>query len=173
MNESNFHEKITEIFLNIMKKTNIVESISKLKKLTIGFIFFSSIASVSLFYQSFLISNKNNLILDEINKNKNCLEKRCQYFNLKLDLILEKNNELIDLLKMNNKYLTNFIKDFCKDKNLSLHSNLSIPDIDLEIDNEKNNINKNEDYELLNECFDNIPCNNLKKAVGFNTIFGW
>ena len=31
----------------------------------------------------------------------------------------------------------------------------------------------NEDNELLNECYDNIPCNNSKKVSGLNKLFGW
>lgn len=30
-----------------------------------------------------------------------------------------------------------------------------------------------EDQELLNECYDNFPCNNSKKASGLNKLFGW
>jgi hypothetical protein len=30
-----------------------------------------------------------------------------------------------------------------------------------------------EDEELLNECYDNFPCNNSKKASGLNKLFGW
>ena len=30
-----------------------------------------------------------------------------------------------------------------------------------------------EDEELLNECYDNFPCNNSKKASGLNRLFGW
>ena len=30
-----------------------------------------------------------------------------------------------------------------------------------------------DDDEILNECYDNIPCNNAKKASGLNRLFGW
>jgi hypothetical protein len=30
-----------------------------------------------------------------------------------------------------------------------------------------------DDDEILNECYDNIPCNNSKKASWLNRIFGW
>lgn len=30
-----------------------------------------------------------------------------------------------------------------------------------------------EDQELLNECYDDFPCNNSKKASGLNRLFGW
>jgi hypothetical protein len=39
--------------------------------------------------------------------------------------------------------------------------------------NRKKLIAENSDDELLNECYDNIPCNNIKKATGLNSIFGF
>ena len=33
-------------------------------------------------------------------------------------------------------------------------------------------VNK-EDLELLNECYDNLPCNNSKKITGINKLFNW
>ena len=29
------------------------------------------------------------------------------------------------------------------------------------------------EYELLYECYDNIPCNNSKKVTGINRLFEW
>ena len=40
-----------------------------------------------------------------------------------------------------------------------------------ELDND--DIIDNDDNELLNECYDIIPCNNSKKVSGLNKLFGW
>jgi hypothetical protein len=174
MNENNFHDKISEILYNVIKKTNIFEKINEVKKITIGFIFFTSITSTTLLIKSYYDSYKNNIICNEL-KNKNIFfQKKIYELVYKFDKIIEKNNEIIKLLNNNDNI---FLKDYLNtEKTLNIKSNLS--NVDIVIDctlNEQNehNENNNEDYELLNECYDNIPCNNLKKTSGINRIFGF
>ena len=75
--------------------------------------------------------------------------------NKKIDILIESNNSLIEINKSIME--TNLKQHICGNETI----------------NRKKLIAENSDDELLNECYDNIPCNNIKKATGLNSIFGF
>jgi oligoendopeptidase F len=96
-----------------------------------------------------------------LNLSKNKMEDR---INTKLDKIIETNEKIISLIENNTQLQS------------ALSTEVNCLE-DLKINNiieDSQNVSPLEDYyELLNECYDNIPCNNSKKASGLNRIFGW
>lgn len=176
MTDSNLDEKLSETFLYVLKKINVFEKIAELKNLTRVFVFFTTITTASLVVNTIYHNYKINMKYIEI-KNKMAELEHIQ--NTKIESILNTNSVIqykIEIL--DNKI--NCLLDFNENK---LHN---VNDINPSNDNLKlslihpntitnicaNNIN-NEDDELLSECYDNIPCNNIKKVTGINRLFGW
>ena len=108
---------------------------------------------------------------------------------INLEKLIFENENIINELKKENKNITilnnNIINEF-KDKNINItllnnniinelkQENIKINNILNELNNKnKNTINdftnrniiNDDDSELLNDCYDNIPCNNVKKQM--------
>jgi hypothetical protein len=164
MNKS-INDQINENLALIIKKANIFEKITELKNSTRGFIFFSGFATtffvITSFYNSYLcfkllnkvrmIELSNNSLFQSFKHIEFVLDKKINNLNKKIDLLIESNNSLIE---MNKSYIK---QNICVDETI----------------NHKKIISNTEDDELLNECYDNIPCNNIKKATGLNSLFGF
>jgi len=148
MTETNLEDKITETITLVIKKANIFEKISELKFLTRGMVLFSTVTTTFFILNGIYNNYITNIILQEV-KNKtadieNIMENKIEELNEKLDKLLHINN-----LNKNTSFTTNYVELL-----------------------ENTNTN-NSDDELLNECYDNIPCNNVKKVTGIKQLFNW
>lgn len=148
------NEQISEAFTTVIKKANIFEKISELKNSVRGFIFFSGLATSVLFINVFSnlrckiqnIETMNNVYFQKINDTQINFENTIDKLNKKMDNLIEINKGLMN--ELSSKIERN-------------ETNKTI-----------NTLSGDDDDELLNECYDNIPCNNVKKATGINRIFG-
>jgi hypothetical protein len=144
MSEKNITEKLAESITKLIKKTNTFEKVETMLKCVSLFMFITG--AVSLY---------NSYKLDKIIK-----KKEEDAINAKIDKINAKIDKII--LSIENKIPPN--------NNAILTPPISlIENIAPEIENNK----LYDDDEILNECYDNIPCNNAKKASGLNRLFGW
>ena len=154
MAEKNISEKLAESIKNLIKKTNTFEKIETMLKGVSLFMFITGIVSL---YNSY----KLHKITDCINEIQNKMNDK---INAKLNKIIETNEKIIQLQMQLSSSLYNI--EICK-KQISLTEsveNIEKKTSDVQIYNED---------EILNECYDNIPCNNSKKATGLNRLFGW
>jgi len=154
MAEKNISEKLAESISKLIKKTNTFE---KIETLLNGVSLFMFITGAVTLYNSY----KLHKMTSHLNLSKNKMEDR---INTKLDKIIETNEKIISLIENNTQLQS------------ALSTEVNCLE-DLKINNiieDSQNVSPLEDYyELLNECYDNIPCNNSKKASGLNRIFGW
>jgi hypothetical protein len=97
----------------------------------------------------------NNILSHNLKDIQTSFDDKNNNLNKKIDILIESNNSLIEINKS------------IMETNLKQHICLN------ETINRKKLIAENSDDELLNECYDNIPCNNIKKATGLNSIFGF
>jgi hypothetical protein len=152
MAEKNISEKLAESISKLIKKTNTFEKVETMLK---GVSLFMFITGALTLYNSY----KLHTIIESKSANKNKMEDK---INAKLDKIIETNEKIILLI----------------DKNIQLPMPLSSDEINSckSVDIIEKNVNENQIYdddEILNDCYDNIPCNNSKKASGLNRLFGW
>jgi len=168
MAEKNISEKLAESISKLIKKTNTFEKVETMLK---GVSLFMFITGALTLYNSYklhtiiesksakIIESKSAKIIESKSANKNKMEDK---INAKLDKIIETNEKIILLI----------------DKNIQLPMPLSSDEINSckSVDIIEKNVNENQIYdddEILNDCYDNIPCNNSKKASGLNRLFGW
>jgi hypothetical protein len=181
MTDTFLNDKIYEVFESVLKKTHIFDKISELKRLNKGFIFFSTITSTFLILNSIYINYKLNI---KYCKLKNKFEEIGIIHN-KINEMIEINKNIIFLLKENqkliqsnlNKQNISGVNSTISSESLYYNNNCNSRETIYQITNEENieqNISKiSNDEEFLSECYDNIPCNNIKKVTGFNRLFGW
>ena len=179
MTDTFIHDKMYEIFDSVIKKTHIFDKITELKKLNHGFIFFSTITSTFLILNSLYINYNLNIKYSKL-KNK---AEEINVIHNKLNEMIEINKNIILLVKENQNLIQNNLN---KENLYSINSTISSGSLyynnnfnssetinqTFNEENEENNT-KNSDDELLSECYDNIPCNNIKKVTGINRLFGW
>ena len=144
-------ESFTEAFSNSLKKTNLFDKFVEVKQMCSGLIIFTTITSLTLlFYQSY-----NTCAIESIIDKNYSIANDIHILNKKMEKIIETNERLYEIIIQNNKLSNKFIE------NQLLHTN------NTEIEKES------EDNELLDECYDVLPCNNSKKVTGLNKIFNW
>ena len=154
MAEKNMSEKLAESISKLIKKTNTFEKIETLLNGVSLFIFITGAVTL---YNSY----KLHKITEYANISKNKMDDK---INSKLDKIIETNEKIIHLQM---QLYTSFQNNEVLKTQVSLTED--IEDIKTQII-----VTPLEDYyELANECYDNIPCNNSKKATGLNRLFGW
>ena len=180
MTDQNIYEKISDTITSIiLKKTNIFERLDNIKGLfqisTGVFIITAAITIINYYYikqiepkndeKIELLKDMNKQILKNINDNSATHFKLYQELQTKIDALLEINIELqsknnILLEKYEKKYITTLtsMSDFEKYSNTSTIQN---KDTYNDVDNE-----------LLQECYDVLPCNNITKATSTG-FFGW
>ena len=180
MTDQNISEKISDtITAIILKKTNIFERLDNIKGLfqisTGVFIITAAITIINYYYikqiepkndeKIELFKDMNKQLLKNINDNSDAHFKLYQELQTKIDTLLEltielqsKNNILLE--KYEKKYITTLtsMSDFEKYSNTSTIQN---KDTYNDVDNE-----------LLQECYDVLPCNNITKATSTG-FFGW
>jgi hypothetical protein len=158
MTESNLQDKIAETITLVIKKANIFEKISELKILTRGMVLFSTVTTTFFILNGLHNNYITNITLQEV-KNKtadieNIIENKLEELNKKMDILLHINSVTnLHNLNKNTSFTTNYV-ELLENTNTNTNTN-------------------NSDDELLNECYDNIPCNNIKKATGIKKLFNW
>jgi hypothetical protein len=151
MTEKNISEKLAESISKLIKKTNTFEKVETMLK---GVSLFMFVTGVVTLYNSY----KLHTIIESKSANKNKMEDK---INAKLDKIIETNEKIILLIDKNIQFQKS------SSDNINCCKSVDI----IEINETDNQIY--DDDEILNECYDNIPCNNTKKASGLNRLFGW
>ena len=151
MSERNIPEKLAESITKLIKKTNTFE---KIETLLNGVSLFMFITGAVTLYNSY----KLHKITEYANISKNKMDDK---INAKLDKIIETNEKIIHL----QMGLLNSLQN-----NEVLKPKISLTE---QFETQTNDNKIYDDDEILNECYDNIPCNNSKKSSGLNRIFGW
>jgi cell division protein FtsL len=142
MSDTKINTIIRNSISSIIKKIKIYENVVELKKVSYGFFFVFTFTTGALIINSLY----NSYALYNLHK--------------EIDKIEERYTQIIDLLKFN-KGFNNSISDISYVKEQIIENNQ--PDIEFHIED----IFQDNHEELLNECYDNIPCNNIKKVTGF------
>lgn len=178
----NLTEKITETITNAFKKTKVFEKLGKIEIYIGSFIVVSSIISLTSIYMQYSNMEKIKRLEDKIEGSKNVLKQNIelnQHINLLcyrkivkhikdgIDVSVDTQKKMIEKI-MDVKLLLENSKRELVSETTSMTDFNSVKSID-SIDGWKDNIIKQEnvkemeDDELLNECYDSIPLNNLKK----------
>lgn len=180
MTDQNISEKISDTITSIIiKKTNIFERLDNIKdliKISTGFFIVTATISIINYYyikqidsncdeQVELVKHMNKQLLKNINVYSSSHLKLYRGLQAKIDRLLEidieiQNQNNILLQKHEKKYISTLtsMSDFEKYSNPSTIQN---KDTIEEVDNE-----------LLHECYDILPCNNVTKATSTG-FFGW
>jgi hypothetical protein len=197
MSENNLTDRISETITNTFKKTEIFEKFSNYKFYINSFLIITSIIGTLSIYMNMMnrldIININEDIKANAEENKNILkyhieinDKRnlIEYCSLKSDiltlnkqfvLLLENQekiiNQLCEIKLINNSEENRLSINISKFDSCSINkfSPIKMP---LILDqNNSDNIKEDEYDELLNECYDTMPLNNLKKNTGLSWFF--
>lgn len=190
MSDSNLTDKISETITNVFKKTEVFEKIEKIQFYIGSFIVVSSIIGLTSIYINCYNTDKIKHLEDKIKVTENILKYNIEV-NRKQNQIIY--NKLIEQLKNEvetSSKLINIIKETQPFKPEMISASTSISSFSpLKIvippqnedwinqnDDWVNHIidkkdNSNDDDELINECYDSIPLNNLKKNTGLNWFF--
>ena len=157
---------MVEAFSKAMKKANIFEKAIEIKRMLSGFIILTTIMGTTI-------------IINQIYKRRSItsFESRIDTLDKKIEKLVETNATLYEIIMQNNKLSNKFIE------NQLLHicntNNEEIEREDRKNTEEKETrsneeIGTKEEYdELLDECYDIMPCNNSKKVIGITKIFNW
>ena len=173
MSDSNLVDKISEAFSNTIKKTNVFEKILEVKQMFSGLIIFTTITGVTLLvYQAY-----NNCAIESIIDRTYSIENRVHFLDKKIDKLMETNKKLCEIIIQNNKLSNKFIENqllyICKVNNTEVENFKNNETNNIE-DDIKNIIEDNTNYdEIINDCYDVLPCNNTKNVIGLNRIFNW
>jgi hypothetical protein len=181
MSDSNLTDKISETITNVFKKTQIFEKTEKIKIYINLFMIISSVIGLTSIYINYNNLSKIKILEEKIKQSENVLIYNIE-FNRNQNQIIYK--RLIEQFKIElgiSSKLIDKIKELQHLKPEMLSASTSISSfsplrINLPSENEvwnleKNTINELDDNELINECYDSIPLNNLKKITGLNWLF--
>lgn len=142
MSELKIAEKLADSFVDVFKKTKLFEKIDKIHFYIGSFVLFTSIISITGFAIHYSNTTKINENIQILNNNK---------------------REIID--KINN--LEDKIIKKIESQEIKVKSSLSMDNNQININDQKKNINDTDnDDELINDCYDYIPLNNIKKVTG-------
>jgi hypothetical protein len=150
---------MVEAFTSAIKKANIFEKAIEIKRMLSGFIIITTIMGTTI-------------IINQVYKMQSItiFEKRLSTLERKIEKLVETNSKLYEIIlqnnKLSNKFIENQLLHICKSNNIEVERE----------DAKTMNINAdvaNDDNDLLNECYDIMPCNNSKKVTGLNKIFNW
>ena len=150
---------MVEAFTSAIKKANIFEKAIEIKRMLSGFIIITTIMG-------------STIIINQVYKMQSItiFEKRLSNLEKKIEKLVETNAKLYEIIlqnnKLSNKFIENQLLHICKSNNIEVERE----------DAKTMNINAdlaNDDNDLLNECYDIMPCNNSKKVTGLNRIFNW
>lgn len=197
MTDLNISEKVTEALNNVIKKTKLFEKLDTIQFHVSYFVIFSTIiGATSLSIQYFNtnkinkhnkeLSEKYDLIINKLENNNNYIKDVELKIN-DIKLLLEEQQKILiniynlPLLSINNlKTISSTSSIFSLESHVSSTKNESQYFNNEETNDQKANNketdyniidnNNNNDDELLNDCYDNLPLNNIKKTTGLK---GW
>jgi len=178
---SNLTEKISETITTVFKKTKVFEKIGKIEIYIGSFIVISSIISLTSIYMNYCNMDRIKKLEDKIEGCENILKHNIQINRLENALHHHKiiknikdgttrQEKIIEKIMDMNLLLQNSKRQLIS-QTTSMSALSPFKSID-PIDEWKNNlihqedikyIEDMEDDELMNECYDSIPLNNLKK----------
>lgn len=184
----NLTQKISETITNAFKKTKTFEKIGKIEKYVLSFIIVSSIFTLTGIYMNYSNTDKIKKLEEKIEGSENVLKHNIEVNRIQNSVC---NHTIVKYLKnletisidtyekviqnvMEIKMLLQNSKKEVISRGTSMTSLSQVKSIDYidgwkdnindcENKNEHDSINELEDNELLNECYDSIPLNNLKK----------
>ena len=184
MSDSNLRDKISETIINVFKKTEVFEKIGKIGKMQFyvnSFLIISSIIGLTNIYINYCNIDKIDNLEEKIKESENILKYNIK-INRKQNQIIYNNliNELKNEVELTSK-LFNQIKEskMYKPEMISASTSISsFSPIKIILPPENNDCDNNiimqkeiEDNELLNESYDSIPMNNLKKNTSLIWLF--
>jgi hypothetical protein len=181
---SNLTEKISETITNAFKKTKVFEKIGKIEIYIGSFIVISSIISLTSIYMNYCnmdrikkfedkIEGCENILKHniEINRLKNALHHHKIIKNIKDGITISNDaqEKIIEKIMDMNLLLQNSKRQLISQATsmtaLSPFKSIASNDEWKENVIHGEDIKDMEDDELLNECYDSIPLNNLKKKT--------
>jgi len=183
MSDSNLRDKISETIINVFKKTEVFEKIGKMEKIQFyvnSFLIVSSIIGLTNIYINYCNIDKIENLEEKIKECENNLKCNIK-INRKQNQIIYNNliNELKNEVELTSK-LFNEIKELklYKPEMISASTSIStFSPLKIILPPENNDCDNHimhkeiEDNELLNESYDSIPMNNLKKNTGLIWLF--
>jgi len=155
---------LVEAFSKAMKKANIFEKAIEIKRLISGFIVLTTIIGTTI-------------IINQIYKKQSItsFETRIDTLDKKIEKLVETNATLYEIIMQNNKLSNKFIENqllhICNTNNAEIEREERQEREEKETKEESET--KEEYDELLDECYDVMPCNNSKKVIGISKIFNW
>jgi len=176
MSDLNVLTKLSEQLIDVIKKFNIFEKTVEIKKSAYGIFLFTTIMTVTVIVNGIYTDYKINVLTNEVFD----IENKIIILDKKLDKVLENNKQVYKILEENNVLLKK-----CIENQFLYICNLNNTEVEKFNNELTNNIKedkkekgekeeKKEEYnELLDECYDIIPCNNSKKITGFNKFLNW
>lgn len=190
MSDLNLTDKISETITNIFKKTEVFEKIANIQFYLNSFAVISSIIGITSIYINYCNLDKIKCLEDKIKITENILKYNIK-INRKQSQIIY--NKLIDEVKnqieISSKLISKIIEtQSFKPEMISASTSvtsfsplkITIPvetdnrinqNDDLVNQNDYNNNNIDSDDELIKECYDSIPMNNVKKYTSLNWLF--
>jgi hypothetical protein len=197
MTDSNLSDKITDSINIFFKKPEVFQKTEKIKFYIGTFFIFSSIIGITGILINYSNSNRINKINKNLSKidssikdnvkiNRSIcirtIENRISDFENKIFiLLLDQQKTLNKIEKLLTEIQTLSILDIHKKQTISVSTSTSSINMNLleqnvntekkeeEYEKKEEEYENNEDDELMNECYDVIPLNNLKK----NTLINW
>ena len=190
MSESNLTDKVSEAITNAFKKTKVFEKTDKILICFWTFIISSSIVGLSNIYINYcnskrlknleekIESSENVLKNIEINRKKNamCYNKIIEQLKYNISVSTDMQQILNEKLLEIKELLQNPKKELIMSTNTSVTTFSPIKSVN-SMDDLKHNVIEQEepvfyeDDELMNECYDSIPLNNVKKNTGLTWLF--
>ena len=179
MSDSNLRDKISETIINVFKKTEVFEKIDKMGKIQFyvnSFLIVSSIIGLTNIYINYCNIDKIEKLEGKIKECENILKYNIK-INRKQNQIIY--NNLINEVELTSK-LVNQIKELklYKPEMISASTSIStFSPLKIILPPENNDCDNHimhkeiEDNELLNESYDSIPMNNLKKNASLIWLF--
>jgi len=184
MSDSNLTDKISETITNVFKKTEIFKKIGKIEIYVSSFVIISSIIGLTSIYINYCNLDKIKNLEEQIKGSENVLKYNIE-INRKQNRIIY--SKFIELLKNEAENTSKLIDEINELHNstpevvsaatsMSSFSPLKIilPDEKDDWNNHiiyQQDIKEIQDNELLNECYDSIPMNNIKKHTALSWIF--
>lgn len=161
----NISDKLAEAITTIIKKTNAYEKAHKAEHILKGVAFFMLFTSAISLFNYFTLNTIYAKNIDQSIQQK--LDNEFHFLNHKIDKLQEDNEKIIVLLERQYSLKLNTLPSIQWDKEtISKNSSENFKPLDTELKEDPDN-------ELLNECYDIMPCNNSTKVHGMNSLFNW
>lgn len=172
MAQANLTENLSEMVSKALKKTEVFEKILKIEFYVGSFVFISSIMGLSCIYMNFS-SNFTSSFKKQIEENDNKVKSDFFILNTNLAQLVENQQNITVQLEELKVYICE-LKSMNKSPDYNrISTSTSMSSFSpIKITNTIFEDAGDHDYdELMNECYDTIPLNNLKKNTGLSWIF--